>query len=45
MWLPMLAAGMEGLSMTGVALVLGVLVIVLMRRSQGSKWLKEEEDE
>ena len=45
MWLPMSAAGMEGLSMTGIALVLGVLVIVLMRRSQGSKWLKEEEDE
>lgn len=45
MWLPMLAAGTAGLSMTGIALVLGVLVIVLMRRSQGSKWLKEEEDE
>lgn len=45
MWLPMLVAGMEGLSITGIALILGVLVIVLMRRSQGSKWLKEEEDE
>ncbi|MDM5275865.1 ABC transporter permease [Paenibacillus silvae] len=45
MWLPMLAAGIEGLTVTGAALVLGILVIVLMRRSQGSKWLKEEEDE
>jgi len=45
MWLPMLAAGVTGLSITGVALVLGILVIVIMRRSQGNKWLKEEEDE
>ncbi|MBR2563886.1 MAG: ABC transporter permease [Paenibacillus sp.] len=45
MWLPMLAAGIEGLRVTGSALILGVLVVVLMRRSQGSKWLKEEEDE
>ncbi|MNP71181.1 hypothetical protein D3C76_1675300 [compost metagenome] len=45
MWLPMWAAGMSGLSVTGIALVLGALVIYLMRRSQGNKWLKEEEDE
>lgn len=45
MWLPMLAAGVSGLSITGVALVLGILVIVIMRRSQGNKWLKEEDDE
>ncbi|PQP80905.1 ABC transporter permease [Paenibacillus sp. PCH8] len=45
MWLPMLAAGVNGLSLTGLGLVLGILVIVLMRRSQGNKWLKEEQDE
>ena len=45
MWLPMWAAGISGLSVTGIALVLGALVIYLMRRSQGNKWLKEEEDE
>ncbi|MEC0122966.1 ABC transporter permease [Paenibacillus pabuli] len=45
MWLPMLAAGWSGIGMTAAALVLGVLVIYLMRRSQGNKWLKEEEDE
>ncbi|MNW70725.1 hypothetical protein D3C74_501570 [compost metagenome] len=45
MWLPMLAAGASGLTVTGVALILGILVIVIMRRSQGNKWLKEEEDE
>lgn len=44
LWLPMLIAGMDGLGMIGAALVLGVVVAYLMRRSQRNKWLKEEED-
>ncbi|MMZ67720.1 hypothetical protein D1872_303330 [compost metagenome] len=44
LWLPMLTAGMDGLGIIGAALVLGVAVAYLMRRSQRNKWLKEEED-
>lgn len=45
MWLPMLSSGIGGITIAGVGLILGVLVIVLMRRSQNKKWLKEEEEE